>query len=144
MILTEDLLNALDNERIENNIDREDIIRIVTTYALQSKVSSIEFTLIRSFINKLTKLSDDPEENKKRDAKKAEISKKNGIKLIYINYWEDVTVDLIKEKIEEYNLLKEVPVENLKLSRKLFIAYKQNKKFTQNELNFINLLKYTK
>ena len=67
MILTEDLLNALDNERLENNIDREDIIRIVTTYALQSKVSSIEFTLIRSFINKLTKLSDDPEENKKRD-----------------------------------------------------------------------------
>lgn len=44
----------------------------------------------------------------------------------------------------KYNLLKEVPVENLKLSRKLFIAYKQNKKFTQNELNFINLLKYSK
>lgn len=44
------------------------------------------------------------EENKKRDAKKAEISKKNGIKLIYINYWEDVTVDLIKEKLK--NIIK--------------------------------------
>lgn len=40
----------------------------------------------------------------------------------------------------KYNLLKEIPIENFKLTRKLFIAYKENKKFTQNELNFINSL----
>ena len=43
------------------------------------------------------------EENKKRDERKAELSKKNGVRLIYINYWEDVTVDLIKQKIKEYD-----------------------------------------
>ena len=42
------------------------------------------------------------ENNKKRDLRKAKISKENGIKLIYINYWEDVTVDLIINKLEEY------------------------------------------
>lgn len=42
-------------------------------------------------------------ENQKRDAKKAELSKKNGIKLIYINYWEDVTEELIREKIKDVN-----------------------------------------
>lgn len=41
------------------------------------------------------------EENKKRDLKKAKLSKENGIRLIYINYWEDITVDLIKNKLEE-------------------------------------------
>lgn len=40
----------------------------------------------------------------------------------------------------KYNLLKEIPIENFKLTRKLFIAYKENKKFNQNELNFINSL----
>ena len=41
----------------------------------------------------------------------------------------------------KYNLLKEIPIEDFKLTRKLFIAYKENKKFTKNELNFIQLLK---
>ena len=41
----------------------------------------------------------------------------------------------------KYNLLKEIPIENLKLTRKLFIAYKENKKFTPNELKFLQLLK---
>lgn len=35
----------------------------------------------------------------KRDQEKIELSKQNGIKLLYINYWEDVTPELIKEKI---------------------------------------------
>lgn len=37
----------------------------------------------------------------KRDELKKELSKKNNIKLIYINYWEDITVELIKEKVKE-------------------------------------------
>lgn len=41
----------------------------------------------------------------------------------------------------KYNLLKEIHIEDFKLTRKLFIAYKKNKKFTQNELHFIQLLK---
>ncbi len=41
------------------------------------------------------------EKNKQRDAIKAELSKKNNVKLIYINYWEDISVDLIKDKIKE-------------------------------------------
>ena len=41
------------------------------------------------------------EENKKRDQRKLELSKKNGIELIYIKYWEDVTVNLIKEKLDK-------------------------------------------
>lgn len=43
------------------------------------------------------------EKNKKRDEIKAKLSKENGVKLIYINYWEEITVDLIKNKIREYN-----------------------------------------
>ena len=35
-----------------------------------------------------------------RDKLKRKLSEENGIKLVYINYWEDVTIDLIKEKIE--------------------------------------------
>ena len=35
-----------------------------------------------------------------RDKLKRKLSEINGIKLVYINYWEDVTIDLIKEKIE--------------------------------------------
>ena len=34
-----------------------------------------------------------------RDKLKLEISEANGVKLIYINYWEDVTPDLIIEKV---------------------------------------------
>lgn len=36
-----------------------------------------------------------------RDKLKMELSKKNGITLIYINYWENISVDLIKQKIKE-------------------------------------------
>lgn len=35
----------------------------------------------------------------KRDKEKAELSKANGIKLVYINYWETVTPELIREKV---------------------------------------------
>jgi len=41
----------------------------------------------------------------------------------------------------KYNLLKEIQIEDFKLTRKLFIAYKENKRFTPNELKFIQLLK---
>lgn len=37
----------------------------------------------------------------KRDREKAQLSKENGIKLIYINYWEEITPELIREKIEK-------------------------------------------
>ena len=37
---------------------------------------------------------------KQRDELKAEISKERGVKLIYVNYWEDITSDLIKRKVE--------------------------------------------
>lgn len=37
-----------------------------------------------------------------RDQKKKKLSEENGVKLIYVNYWEDITVDLIKKKLEEY------------------------------------------
>lgn len=40
----------------------------------------------------------------KRDEIKKELSQKHGIKLIYINYWENITVDLIKEKIKNFGL----------------------------------------
>ena len=36
-----------------------------------------------------------------RDKLKAEISRDNGIKLIYVNYWESITPSLIKERVEE-------------------------------------------
>ncbi|MBQ6975714.1 MAG: hypothetical protein IJS81_03015 [Selenomonadaceae bacterium] len=32
-----------------------------------------------------------------RDKEKLELSQKNGIKLIYVNYWENITQDLIRE-----------------------------------------------
>ncbi|MDC7243783.1 MAG: hypothetical protein PQJ44_07645 [Sphaerochaetaceae bacterium] len=37
----------------------------------------------------------------KRDKLKKELSEKNGIKLVYINYWEDITKELIEERIKE-------------------------------------------
>ena len=40
------------------------------------------------------------EKLKIRDAEKLKLSKSNGIKLIYINYWEDVNEKLIKEKVD--------------------------------------------
>ena len=38
---------------------------------------------------------------KKRDMLKAQKSSENGVHLIYVNYWEDITTDVIKRKIEE-------------------------------------------
>lgn len=43
---------------------------------------------------------DNFEAQQRRDHLKAEKSKENGIKLIYINYWEDITPDLIRQRIE--------------------------------------------
>ncbi len=34
-----------------------------------------------------------------RDKEKRDLSKTNGVKLIYVNYWEDLTQDLIKSKV---------------------------------------------
>ena len=43
------------------------------------------------------------EEQSKRDELKREKSEQNGVILIYINYWEDISLELIKSKIaEEY------------------------------------------
>lgn len=44
------------------------------------------------------------EELKKRDIEKANISKQNGVKLVYINYWEEITPELIKSRIESAGL----------------------------------------
>ena len=42
-----------------------------------------------------------------RDQIKANLSKAHGVKLVYINYWEEISVELIKKKIDE--ALSEVP-----------------------------------
>ena len=39
------------------------------------------------------------EEQRKRDELKLKLSEENGIVLIYVNYWEDISIDLIKEKV---------------------------------------------
>ena len=38
---------------------------------------------------------------KLRDAEKLELSKKHGVKLVYINYWEEVNEALVRRRIEE-------------------------------------------
>ena len=38
---------------------------------------------------------------KERDELKAQRSKENGVRLIYVNYWEDITPDLIRGKIKD-------------------------------------------
>ena len=38
---------------------------------------------------------------KKRDAEKKKLSEENNVQLIYINYWEDVTPELIQQRIEQ-------------------------------------------
>lgn len=40
------------------------------------------------------------EKQKKRDELKRKLSVQNNIKLVYINYWENITPELLKEKIE--------------------------------------------
>lgn len=42
-----------------------------------------------------------------RDELKKELSEDNGVNLIYINYWENITIEFIKEKINtEINKMK--------------------------------------
>jgi len=41
------------------------------------------------------------EKQKQRDELKARLSREHGIKLIYINYWEDISSELIKNRIDE-------------------------------------------
>lgn len=43
-----------------------------------------------------------------RDELKAKISKENGVRLVYVNYWESITPDLIKQKVEDVYNKKEV------------------------------------
>jgi len=38
---------------------------------------------------------------KQRDQLKAELSKENGVKLVYINYWESITPELVKQRVEQ-------------------------------------------
>jgi len=40
----------------------------------------------------------------KRDELKKELSKKHGIKLVFVNYWENISVELIKSKILEISV----------------------------------------
>lgn len=40
-----------------------------------------------------------------RDKLKKELSAANGVSLVYINYWDDISPDLIRERVE--NALKE-------------------------------------
>ena len=44
---------------------------------------------------------DNFERQQERDELKAIRSKENGVRLVYVNYWEDITPGLIKQKIEE-------------------------------------------
>lgn len=39
-----------------------------------------------------------------RDKLKKELSEKNNVELIYVNYWEDITTDLIKQKLKDKNI----------------------------------------
>ena len=55
------------------------------------------------------------EEQKKRDQIKKSLSDKNGITLIYVNYWEDISTELIKNKILEASDL------NKKFLRKYYL-----------------------
>lgn len=40
-------------------------------------------------------------ELQRRDEEKRILSENNGVKLVYINYWEDVTIELVRSRIEE-------------------------------------------
>ena len=47
---------------------------------------------------------DNFKKQQERDKIKKKLSDKNNVTLIYVNYWEDVTVDLIKQKLIESNI----------------------------------------
>lgn len=38
-------------------------------------------------------------ETQRRDKEKKHISQLNNIKLVYINYWEDITTELVKKRV---------------------------------------------
>ena len=40
-------------------------------------------------------------QQQERDKLKAKLSKENGVKLVYINYWESITPDLVRQRVEE-------------------------------------------
>ena len=53
--------------------------------------------------------SDGFKKQRERDELKRFLSKKNGVKLVYINYWEDITQDLLREKIEnDYDAMEDI------------------------------------
>lgn len=56
------------------------------------------------------------EKQQERDELKAQLSKENGVKLVYINYWEDITPDLIKNKVSAV-LLDEPEIANAEKNR---------------------------
>lgn len=76
MIFTEEKLNALDEERINDNIDREDVIRFITTYSLQDKVSVEENQLISSFCRELINREQDPNPDTEEETMTRERSKR--------------------------------------------------------------------
>ena len=41
------------------------------------------------------------QDQRERDLLKAKLSKDNGVSLIYVNYWEDISSDLIRSKVEQ-------------------------------------------
>ncbi len=45
---------------------------------------------------------DSYEKTVERDKIKQELSKRNGVKLVYINYWEEITPQLIRERVEQF------------------------------------------
>lgn len=53
MLFTKDSLYDLQNQMFNNNIDKEDVIRFVTTYSLQDKVPVNESKIISDFCKQL-------------------------------------------------------------------------------------------
>ena len=48
------------------------------------------------------------EEQRKRDELKLKLSKENGIVLIYVNYWEDISTEAIREKVMDAFMKREI------------------------------------
>ncbi len=42
------------------------------------------------------------ETQQERDQLKARLSEENGVKLVYVNYWEDISIELLKDKINAF------------------------------------------
>lgn len=45
--------------------------------------------------------ADNFKKQQERDKLKAKLSKENGVKLVYINYWENITPDLVQQRVEK-------------------------------------------